>query len=231
MRFNALSKVLLAGLGCGLVAAACSAPDPGAYQLSDKTPRVGAAGTSGGTSGQTSGGASGQTSSGTSGQTSSGTSGTSGVDAGKDSSTGAPVPPAFQGDGVYVPTPGQAAVSASHGTAQGLPPNHDCLSCHTPGAAAANKEFVVGGYVKGGGGGAANQAEVRVTNSAGTEMAKAYTESNGYFYVLGTNLTGTSNVGVRDGTSAIGMVATITAGGCGAGGCHVTGGQGEVHVP
>jgi hypothetical protein len=230
MRFHSLWKVLMAGVGCGLVAAACSAPDPGAYTLSDKTPRVGGATTSGssGTTGSTSGGS-------TSGATSSGSTGTSGGstsssgDAGHDSgSSGAPVPDGFKGAPAYVATNGQAATSASHNTANNLPPSHDCLSCHTPGGAAAAKEFIIGGYAKGTAGN--GKIEVRVVNSAGTEVAQAYTESNGYFYVLGTNLTGNGNkVAVRT-TTATGMVGAITSGGCDSAACH-GGGQGDIHNP
>lgn len=231
MGFNALTKVLLAGLGCGLLTAACSAPDPGAYELSDRTPHVGAS------RGATSGGASSGTSgtSGTSGG-SSGTSGSSGgssgVDAGKDSGSSGVVPDAFKTAGNYVATPGQQATSASHGTANNLPPKKDCLSCHTPGGAAAGKEFTIGGYVKNAAGAAANQVEVRVVDGANAEVAKAYTETNGYFYVLGTNLAGGPyKVGVRGPGSATGMTATIGGGGCSTGGCHVGAAQGDVHNP
>ena len=232
MRFYSLWKVLTAGVGCGLVAAACSAPDPGAYTLSDKTPRVGGATTSG--SSGTTGSTSGSTSSGSTG-TSGGSTSSSG-DAGHDSgSSGAPVPDGFKGAPVYVATNGQAAVSGSHNTANNLPPNHNCLSCHTPGGAAAAKEFIIGGYAKGGANGN-GKIEVRVVSSAGAELAQAYTESNGYFYVLGTNLAGNGNkVAVRSANAggtvtATGMVGAITSGGCDSAACH-GGGQGDVHNP
>jgi len=235
MRFNALSKVLVVGLGCGLVAAACSAPDPGAYELSDKTPRVGGgstSGTTGGTSGQTSSGTSGTTSgsSGTTSGTSGTSSGTSGaVDAGKDTGTSGTTPAAFQGAPPYAATEGQPATNAGHGTADNLPPNHNCTSCHKNGGAA--NEMTMGGFVKNAGGAGIDKAEVRVVDNNGQEVAKAYTETNGYFYILGTALTGGPyKVGVRNGQAATGMVATITIGGCGTGACH-GGSQGDTHLP
>ncbi len=232
MRFHSLWKILVAGMGCGLLAAACSAPDPGAYSITDKTPHTGAS--SGATSGGTSSGASGTTS-GSSGTTSgsSGSSGSSGiVDAGVDTGfdAGPPVPAAFKGAPKYVATPGQATTNANHGTADNEPPNHDCFSCHKNGG--AGNEMTVGGYVKAAGGGPANQVEVRVVDGAGTQVAQAYTNAAGYFYILGTALGGGNyKVGVRNGASATGMVAATTAGGCGANGCHVGGGQGDVHNP
>src|SRR5258708_2367534 len=128
MRFHSLWKVLMTGMGCGLLAAACSAPDPGAYTLSDKTPHVGSATTSGGTSG-TSGG-----SSGTSGTTDAGT------DAGRDSAPPPLLPDAFKGAPAYVATDGQSTVNANHATADNNPPSKDCFSCH--GGGGAGNEFV-----------------------------------------------------------------------------------------
>ena len=226
MRFYSLWKVVMAGLGCGLLAAACSAPDPGAVTITDKTPHVGANASSG-ASGQTSSGTSGQTSSGASGSSgasSSGDAGSSGVvDAGFDS--GPPPLAAFKGDGAYVATAGQSATNAGHGGAANLPPSHDCFSCHKNGGAAA--EMAMGGYVKTAAGNPVSKAEVRVVDSAGVELAKAYTESNGFFYVLGTAITAAgAKTGVRNASIAKGMTGAAT-GGCASGNCH-GGAQGDI---
>lgn len=235
MRFHSPWKILTAGMGCGLVAAACSAPDPGAYTLSDKTPRVAdittSSGGSSGASGGSSGASGGSSSGGSSG--SSGSSGASG-DAGRDAggSSGVILPDAFKGAPAYVATDGQQATAGGHNNPpNNLPPQHECLNCHTPGGAAAAKEFIAGGYVgKAGGGGPENKAEVRIIDGNGAQVVRAYTEANGFWYVLGSNLTGTHKVGVRNATTALGMVGTITSGGCAAGGCHAPGAQNDVHL-
>ena len=228
MRIHALSKLLMAGFICGLVAAACSAPDPGAYTLSDKTPRIGTS------SGATTSGSSG-TNGTTSGSSGTGSSGTSGSDAGKDSGssgTSGTVLPAFKNAPAYVATLGQSANNANHGGG-GNPPSHDCFTCHVAGGGGAGQEMQVAGYIGNGAGAPVAKAEVRVADAQGNAILQGgpiYTDANGYFHLLGTALAGGPYyVGVRTATS-VGMVGTISAGGCGAQACH-GGTQGDIHVP
>ncbi len=217
MRFRGLWIALVAGLGCGLVGSACSAPDPGALTFGPKKTPDSGAGSSG--------------SSGVLG----GSSGSSG-DAGKD--TGASLN-GFFGAPPYDPnhsTPSSAQQQA-HTQAFGSanPQGSDCLDCHKTGGTAPVKK--IGGTVysdqlgtKG-----LNSVEIRVVDSATkAEVARAYTDPDGNFHMDGPALpAGSYLVGVRNATSTALMIGPVSSGACSqTGACHGRGGgAGPIHLP
>jgi hypothetical protein len=226
MVFRGLTMVLAAGLGCCLVAAACSAPDPGAITFGQRAGLQGDGGSSGG--GSSSGGSStSSSSSSSSGGADGGGSSSGGLDAGQD--TGPATPLAFVGAPPYTQTVAPTINQGQHNTANGAPPNSNCFSCHTKGGSGI--EFVFGGRVRSAanGGTPVAGAEVRVVTNG--QAMSVYTDQNGYYYAGGTALNQTSNVGVRTANAIVGMTDSLSAGGCSAGGCHDGTAQPPVHVP
>jgi hypothetical protein len=77
--------------------------------------------------------------------------------------------------------------------------------------------------------------EVRVVDKNGAEVAHTYSDADGNFYLNATALArvpnGPFSVGVRTASGAVGMMGTITHGGCNAANtCH-GGTEPPVHVP
>jgi hypothetical protein len=221
MRFRAISVVLGIGLACGVWASACSAPDPGAVTFVPRD-RTSGIGSSGGTS--SSGGSSSSSSSGGTSSSGDGGSSSGGTDAGHD--TGPPnafsTAPAFKAG-----TSLQSSTQDSHTAGLGStnPANNNCMQCHVLGDNPAPNMTIGGGTVSLGGTPTAG-IEVRVVDAkTGAQVADAYTDENGNFYVNGAGLAGTYAVGVRNGNKTSLMVGTIPNGACNQGGtCHGKGG-------
>lgn len=202
MNFRGL-LLIGAVVGAGLVAgaAACSGPDPGALTFSTR-PSSGVSEPQG-------------TDSGAAAATD------AGVDAGPD--------PIFGTTAFAYVNPGvnaNAAADEHAGTVEGK----DCMvaGCHLDGA----KVWVFGGtlYSSADGGAPVARGEVKVVGPNGVEIAKAYTDANGNFWVekAGTTIPAGSKVGVRkEGGGKPRLMATgLQPGdsGCSKGGtCH--GGQ------
>ena len=217
MRFRAITVVLGIGLGCGVWSSACSAPDPGAVTFVPRSTTVGT-GSSSGAGTSSSGGVSSSSSSGGSSSGDGGSSSSGGTDAGKD--TGVSAPNAFTGAPAY--QQGTALQSSNQGghnnqfNGTNNPDGQNCFNCHKNGG--PSPAMVMGG-------GAVNATasiEVRVVDAkTGTQVADAYTDELGNFYVNGNPLNGTFAVGVRDGQKTSLMVGAITSGACNQGGtCH-----------
>jgi hypothetical protein len=202
-------------LGCLLGGAlACSSPDPGYLEFAERRGTVDPTSTS----------------------TSSGGSSSSGgkPDAGATADAGA-----AGGDLIFGTT--TFAYQSPGVTANGEDPAHggniegkDCLlsGCHGTGA---TKPFLFGGtvYNAASSGQTVAQAEVRLVDVAGKEIATAYTDPNGNFWFDKGALTVPANgkVGARTATKAARMTTALgtAGGGCNAAtGCH--GGTMRVYV-
>jgi len=227
MRFHAITVVLGLGLSCGVWSSACSAPDPGAVTFVQQNRTVGTGSSSGGTSSSSS------SSSSSSGSSSSGDGGSSsgGVDAGHDAGP----PNAFTSKPTF--TAGTSLQSSDQGghnnqfNGTNNPNGNDCTQCHKNGGAAP--EMAIGGGAVTAGGAATAGIEVRVVNAAtGKEVADAFTDELGNFYVNNTALNGTYAVGIRSAQKTSLMVGTVTNGACNQGGtCHGNGGtQGSIKL-
>ena len=205
--FDVFGVVL--GIGCAAAAAlACSGPDPGEITFAEKR---GAFDTG----------------------SSSGTSGSTGTDAGSGGgdaggSSGGPADPVFGTTAFAYANPGQTANGAAMqhaGTVEGK----NCFDTGCHGATgAAGPQWLIGGtvYTAATGGQTVAQAEVRVVDGTGKELAKAYTDANGNFWLPkgAADLPAGSKVGVRTATKVQRMATTIggaNGGGCNATGCHV----------
>ncbi len=202
--------VLLAvlALGCTSVAAvSCSAPDPGAITFAE---RVGAPLQPSGPGGSTS---------------SSGDGGGPAPDGG--ASSGAP-DPVFGTTAFAYQNPGLVANGANVAHA-GTVVGKNCVqaSCHAPGSP---KVWLIGGTVFDGPASTTTvaQAEVRVVDATGRELAKAYTDPNGNFWLEKgalPDIPANAKAGVRTATAVQRMGAGITGPtvGCNNTGCHVDG--------
>jgi hypothetical protein len=143
---------------------------------------------------------------------------------GKDASAPAN---AFTNAPPYVAQTGPTTIRNGHTFDPNLnPAGRACLSCHTG--------FLVGGSVYKDVGGTipAPQVEVRVRDANGN-AASVYTDNAGNFFLPKTsapNVTLPALVGARDSTSTVLMTATVTNGSCAAASCHVSGGQGPIHL-
>jgi hypothetical protein len=202
--------VLLAVLGLGCVSVAtlsCSGPDPGTIVFAERAGPLQASPTPGTSSG---GGGDG---------------GTVGPTDGGGSSSGGP-DPIFGTTAFAYQNPGIAAngQNAAHlGTVVGK--NCVMATCHAPGEP---KVWLIGGTVFDGptSNTTVAQAEVRVVDPTGKELAKAYTDPNGNFWLEKgalPNLPNNAMVGVRTATAVQRMGTALTGPtvGCNnAAGCH-----------
>ncbi len=164
--------------------------------------------------------------SGSSSSSSSSSSGSVAADGGTSSSSGSTPPPpanAFSGAAAYAAKLGPSARQGAH-TGVGGPQNLDCANCHN---------WLIGGtvWMDAAGTMPAPSVEVRVRDAAGN-AASAYTDQDGNFYLpAGTGgVTLPAEIGVRNGTTTKLMGSTLSAGGCAAGACHVSGKQGVIHL-
>jgi hypothetical protein len=175
------------------------------------------AGTSGATTGGASAGATGGTTLGTT--SGAGTGGTSGGTAGSTAGTSGATSAggsggsanAFTGAPAYAAgtASGQSTAVAAHRTGN---PGQNCQGCH---AGATAPRFGVAGTIQGAGAG----AEVRIVDGNGAQLARAYTDSVGNFWVAGNvNLGAGARVGIRNGTSTRLMAGPITSAACNS--CH-----------
>lgn len=90
----------------------------------------------------------------------------------------------------------------------------DCLACHGKNMGAP--AFVLAGTIPG-----ATNAEVRVVDADGREVASVGTDANGNFWFPGTDaFPAGSSVGVRDATTTQKMSGRISAGSCNTSSCH-----------
>lgn len=213
--------LLTLALGGAVIAAACSGPDPGAITFSERQRGISSGDTgSSGSSGTGDGGAS--------------DGGSSGTDGG---SSGGPVN-AFTGAPAYAqPASTDPSDNAAHG-GDGNPAGQDCMGCHGPNGGAGNK-WGIGGTVYTNGMGAAPvaNAEIRIVDPTGKEIAKTYSNADGNFWVDAAAIAGGipngSKVGVRNAARTRLMSTALTGnddGGCQKGGCHVQGGVGRVYL-
>jgi hypothetical protein len=219
--------VLLAAtvLGTGVLSlvTSCAAPDPGEVTFMERQK-----------SGSDIGGSTSSSTSSTSSSTSS-----SGSDGGGSTTSGGPVT-AFSGAPAYVATdPAAGGNKTTVGHQNGDPKFLSCQDCHKNGGQASGFPWAIGGtvYDANTGGAAVVQAEVRVVDSTGKEIAKAYTDTQGNFWFDANNVPGGipagSKVGVRNGTKTKLMSTDLTGvgdGACQKAGCHATGGQGHIFL-
>jgi hypothetical protein len=194
-------------LGCLLGGVlACSAPDPGYLEFAERRGTVDPSSSSGPPSGSPDAGT----------PDAGGT-----VDAGTDAGDAVfgTTPFAYQNPGVVAN--GQDTLHA--GNVEGK----DCVvsGCHGTGS---GKAWLFGGtvYNAASNGQTVAQAEVRVVDAAGKEIAKAYTDPNGNFWFDKGALAipPDSKVGVRTATKVARMATPLgaTGGGCNNAGCHGT---------
>ncbi len=205
--------VAVLGLGCaGAAALACSGPDPGSITFAER--RAGFESTPGGSSNSS---------------TSGGADGGATPDAG-GSSSGTTNDPIFGTTPFAYQNPGQNAngANAAH---QGTVEGKDCYmsGCHGP-TGAVGPQWLIGGtvYADATGNTTIAQAEVKVVDGTGKEIAKAYTDANGNFWMDkgAATLPAGSKVGVRTATKSKAMATTLAAGqgNCNnATGCHTKG--------
>jgi hypothetical protein len=118
---------------------------------------------------------------------------------------------------------------AAHG---GPVSGQQCLTCHVTGGAAANHVFSFAGtvYKDIQGTAPAPQAEVRVVNAQGAQLALVNADQDGNFWYEGPAVAGNSKTAARDGDSLHLMQTAIANGACNAaGGCHAAGNR--IYVP
>ncbi len=203
--------------------AACVAPDPGALTFVERARTSRAVSAA---------------------QPDSGSTAAQGDDDAGDAAALAQAISAFSEAAPYAP-PNPATPSsdnANHG-GDGNPAGQDCMQCH--GSAGPGPRWLVGGTVfdRAGAGGAPLAAvEVRIANPSGGELARAYTNADGNFWVpyptvpAGAEaIPSGSYVGIRDATRVRLMDAVLAGtndGACQRAGCHVGGGgvEGRVHL-
>lgn len=200
------------GLGCALGALlACSGPDPGFLEFAERRTTIDPGPSSGAPSPSSSAAV---------------PDASAPVDAGRTDAGAAD--PVFGTTTFAYTNPGVTAngANAAHaGTVEGK----DCVvaGCHGNGSA---DPWLFGGtvYNAAQGGQTVAQAEVRVVDATGTEVAKAYTDANGNFWFQkgALNMPVGGRVGVRTATAVKRMATPLQAaqpgagGGCNNAGCH-----------
>lgn len=185
---------------------ACSSPDPGYLEFAERRGTLDPAAVPSSTSNPGSSGS---------------------PDAGGTVDAGGPAGDAVFGTTTFAyQNPGQAANNAD-GAHGGTVEGKDCVvaGCHGNGG----KPWLFGGtvYNAATAGQTVAQAEVRIVDPTGKEVAKAYTDANGNFWFDKGALTipANSKVGVRTATKVARMATPLgaTGGGCNnAAGCHGT---------
>jgi hypothetical protein len=134
---------------------------------------------------------------------------------------------AFSGAAAFVATTGPSARMAAHvfagNTPTTNPAKQPCLACHVAGGAATPFAFAGTAFKDVAGTLPAAGVEIRVRAPDGTAVS-AYTDQDGNFYQA-TAMVFPASVGLRNSTSARGMMAMPPAGGCNAAQCH----DGDAH--
>jgi hypothetical protein len=239
-----ISFALVAFASVGAMAAGCSAADPGVEYTGPRhlDGLGGGSSTSTGTSAPASDDAgSAPTSTGAGTPDDSGT-GTGTTSAAKDgaaatSEAGATADDsgtstAFLGEATAFKSvaPPQTAAAAHAGAGQAAQtPTLDCMAaCHAAGGAGG--QFLFAGFVATTAGGTTGAAGVEVRAYNGTTGYSAYTDTNGYFWMLPptTLPNGPFNMGARNATTTDLMPSSQTTIDCQS--CH-GGGTGVIHVP
>ena len=150
------------------------------------------------------------------------------------STTGGPVT-AFSGAPAYVATTPQDPTTVNNAShpANGVK-GINCADCHKQGGAGVKN---VGGTVFNDTTGATGvaQAEVRIVDSTGKEVAKTYSDANGNFWVdaVPNGIPSGAKVGVRNGTVTKLMGTALSGpddGACNKAGCHGSGGVGQIYL-
>jgi hypothetical protein len=235
-----ISLALLAFAGAAAIAAGCSAPDPGVEYLGPRhlDGLVGGSATTPGTGNPGGGGQSNEDAgAGAVGTTGGGDGGTAAAtgDGGTTATTdaGGTGGATFLGEATLfanVP-PAQTAAQAHQGAGQAVQtPTLDCMaSCHAAGGAGG--QFLFAGFMATAANGTTGAAGVEVRAYNGTAGFSAYTDTNGYFWMLPpvTLPTGPFNMGARNATTTNLMPAAQTTIDCQNSGCH--GGGNPIHVP
>jgi hypothetical protein len=112
-------------------------------------------------------------------------------------------------------------------------PTMDCMTASCHGTGGAGGAFLFAGFVATTAGGTtgAPGIEVRVYDNGAGKGYSAYTDTNGYFWMLPPNggTTGPYNAGIRCATGTGLMTAQQTAIDCDNSSCH-GGGQGNIHL-
>ncbi len=236
-----------------VAAAACSSPDPGVSYLgippsstgigtgsgSGGAPAGGSGSSSGGGSGGGNGSGSGSGSS--SGSSSSGSGSSSGGGGGTPTDTDAgTTAPEDAGSGFlgettpFAANPPPQTAAAQHAAA-GQPaqtPSLDCGTCHT--ATGVGGAFLAAGFVSSAAGSTTPAAGVEVRVSVGGTGLSAYTDTNGFFWILPpvTAPTGPMSAGIRGpgGTPTLMPNTQTTPVDCQSTSCH-GGTAGNIHYP
>jgi len=236
-----ISFVLVAFAGAAAAAAGCSAADPGVeYSGTHHLDGLGSgSSTSTGTSsgGDDAGSTATGTGTGTSDDSGTGTTSTS-----PDSSTSTSEAGATTDDGgastgflgeatafKSVPPPQTAAAAHSGAGQAAQTPTLDCMAaCHAAGGAGG--QFLFAGFVATAAAGTTGAAGVEVRAYNGTTGYSAYTDTNGYFWMLPptTLPTGPFNMGARNAATTDLMPTSQTTIDCQS--CH-GGATGVIHVP
>ncbi len=135
---------------------------------------------------------------------------------------------AFTGAPAYMAgtAKGSSLKTGSHpnGTPAGNPAGLDCKTCHVAGGTAGDKVWGISGTVYNtvSGNAPVPQAEVRLVDATGKELAKVYSDALGNFWSNAITVPAGAKVGVRNATATKVMVAPLTTqdGGCQKAGCH-----------
>jgi hypothetical protein len=215
-----LLTAALLGTGILSLTTSCSAPDPGEVTFMERQRS--------GTSGDVGGSTSSSTSSTSSTSSSSGDGG--------GSTSGGPVN-AFSNAPAYVATsPSGTSQNSNHQNGNvGL----NCQDCHKAGGQAQGFPWAIAGtvYAAATGANIIAQAEVRVVDSTGKEIAKTYTDALGNFWVDANTVPGGipagAMVGIRNGTATQLMTTKLTGvgdGACQKADCHASAAQGHIHL-
>lgn len=141
---------------------------------------------------------------------------------------------AFSTAAAYAATsPTDNSQNASHSNG-GNPAGQNCMDCHVTGGAGPAWGIAGTVYTTTQGTVPVAQAEVRLVDAKGQELARTYSDDKGNFWstsILGGIPKG-AMIGVRTATSTKLMTAALGAqdGGCQKAGCHVQGGQGRISL-
>lgn len=184
----------------------CNAPDPGEITFSERQSSTPAPPSGSSSSGNDGGGSS------------------SGDGGG---SSGGPVTAFSNAPAYAAPQPGASSANPNHLDGN---PGVNCMDCHKAGGTAANEPWGIAGTIYAAPTGAAivAQAEVRLVDSTGKQLASVYTDPVGNFWSdpITGGIPAGSKVGVRNGTSTKLMGTPLNGdldGACQRAGCHATG--------
>lgn len=142
---------------------------------------------------------------------------------------------AFTGAPAYA-TPAAGASSANGNHADGNP-GINCMDCHRAGGTAAGNPWGIAGTIYAAPTGAAivAQAEIRLVDATGKQLASVYTDPVGNFWSdpIAGGIPAGAKVGVRNGTLQKLMATALSGdadGACQRAGCHATGAGAQGHM-